>query len=156
MGVQVYFWNASHQCFRLKISRKWLLLICVCFLLGWFGFFEMKLEVPVLKLKISSAGQHEGFLFNTSKEQCFAGNKWWATSYNTRDTLPMGHFFQFSRRDVHWWTRALLPGNTLYCGCAKGRRWWDGTLRVNPKLNEDTGTTSLTWYPKHFGVSVLE
>lgn len=75
---------------------------------------------------------------------------------HTRDTLPMGHFFQFSRRDVHWWTRALLPGNTLYCGCAKGRRWWDGTLRVNPKLNEDTGTTSLTWYPKHFGVSVLE
>lgn len=114
----------------------------VGFLFGW-GFFSLnvKWEVSVLELGISSAGQCKGLSFN----MCQKGSSLQETPSDTRNTLSLGHFFQFSRRDVPWWARTFLPGNSLYFGCAKGRRWWDGTLCVNPKPNEDTGTVLSTF-----------
>lgn len=92
----------------------------VGFLFVRFFFFSLniKVEVSILELGISSAGQCKELSFNT----CQKGSSLQKTPSDSRNTLSLGHFFRFSRRDVPWWAGAFLPGNSLYFGCAKGGR----------------------------------
>lgn len=63
-GVQAYFLNASHLCFRLRISRRWRVGRHDCFVL----VLNVEPEVSVLELGISRVGQCKGLPFNTCQK----------------------------------------------------------------------------------------
>lgn len=72
-GVQAYFWNASHLCFRMKISRKWKGSVAGFFIV-FCCFLNIEPEVSVLELVISRAGQSKGLSVNTYKRQQIEDN----------------------------------------------------------------------------------
>ena len=60
------------------------------------------------------------------------------------------------RRVVHWWPRALLPGDSLHHRCPQRRGRGDGALCVYTEHHEDPGTvlwvSSRAW-AWHWGAS---